>query len=234
METKIISIAGEKGGVGKTTLSIMLATNLFHSYSKKVVLMDYDDPQYSVFKKWKRELKSIEENEQDNLKIYPIEKVSVHNLQEKIVEYYGKVDYIIVDFHGGLSQEMIQGLMFIEHIFIPFDHDELEIDSTYNFYLTLKNNFLENEERVLKSVHLFFNQFREIQKNKFAGLKEQFISAGLPFMKHVVKEKEIYRGRYRNTLFPIPEHKELEENDIKNFFEEILKLTNQEVMQFEN
>jgi len=234
METKIISIAGEKGGVGKTTLSIMLATNLFHLYSKKVVLMDYDDPQYSVFKKWKRELESIEETEKLNLKIYPVEKVSVTNIKEKILEYYGKVDYIIVDFHGGLSQEMIQGLMFIEHIFIPFDHDELEIDSTYHFYLTLKNNFLENEERVLKSVHLFFNQFREIQKNKFAVLKEQFVSAGLPFMKHVVKEKEIYRGRYRNTLFPIPEHKELEQNDIKNFFGEILELTNKEVVQFEN
>lgn len=234
METKIISIAGEKGGVGKTTLSIMLATNLFHLYSKKVVLMDYDEPQYSVYKKWKRELESVEENEKLNLKIYPVEKVSVTNIKEKVLEYYGKVDYIIVDFHGGLSKEMIQGLMFIQHIFIPFDHDELEIDSTFNFYLTLKTNFMENEARVLKSVHLFFNQFREIQKNKFAVLKEQFISAGLPFMKHVVKEKEIYRGRYRNTLFPIPEHKELGKNDIKNFFNEILELTNKEVVQFEN
>ena len=51
MKTKIISVAGEKGGVGKTTLNIMLATNLFHTYGKKVVLLDVDDPQFSIFKK---------------------------------------------------------------------------------------------------------------------------------------------------------------------------------------
>ncbi|SFZ94852.1 Cellulose biosynthesis protein BcsQ [Flaviramulus basaltis] len=234
METKIISIAGEKGGVGKTTLNIMLATNLFHLYSKKVVLMDYDDPQYSVFKKRERELNSIDENEKNDLEIYPIEKVSTSNIKNTIIQYYGKVDYIIIDFHGGLTQEMIEGLMFVEHIFIPFDHDELEIDSTYNFYLTLKSNFLENEERVLKSVHLFFNQYRKIQKNKFAVLKGQLMSVDLPFMKNVVKEKEIYRTQYRNTLFPIPDNKELGELDIKKFFKEIMELTSKEIKELEN
>tara|TARA_R110002111_G_scaffold184998_2_gene250826 strand:- start:111 stop:815 length:705 start_codon:yes stop_codon:yes gene_type:complete len=234
METKIISIAGEKGGVGKTTLNIMLATNLFHLYSKKVVLMDYDDPQYSVFKKRERELNSIDENEKNDLEIYPIEKVSTSNIKNAIIQYYGKVDYIIIDFHGGLTQAMIEGLMFVEHIFIPFDHDELEIDSTYNFYLTLKSNFLENEERVLKSVHLFFNQYRKIQKNKFAVLKGQLMSVDLPFMKNVVKEKEIYRTQYRNTLFPIPDNKELGELDIKKFFKEIMELTSKEIKELEN
>jgi len=225
METKIISIAAEKGGCGKTTLSIMLATELFHSLSKKVVLMDYDDPQYSIYKKCKRELNSIEESERANLKTYPVERVSVKNIRDKILEYYGKVDYIIVDFHGGMNHDMVQGLLFVEYIFIPFDHDELEIDSTYNFYMTLKNNFLENDERILKSVHLFFNQYREIQKKKFSTLKERLVVEGLPFMKSVVKEKEIYRSKYRNTLFPIPENKENGENDIKVFFNEIIKIT---------
>ena len=233
METKIISIVGEKGGVGKTTLNIMLATNLFHLFSKSIVLMDFDDPQYSVYVKWERELKSLGELK-ENLKYYPVERVSVNNIKDKILSYYGKVDYIIIDFHGGLTEEMVQGLMFVEHIFIPFDHDELEIDSTLNFYLTLKKNFLERNDRVLKSVHLFFNQYRELQKNKFASLRHQLESVGYPFMKNVVKEKEIYRGRYRNTLYPIPENKELGMNDIKNFFSEIVSLTVNKVLEPEN
>ena len=77
MKTKIISVAGEKGGVGKTTLNIMLATNLFHTYGKKVVLLDVDDPQFSIFKKRQRELDLIGENGEDLLPIYPIIRVTV-------------------------------------------------------------------------------------------------------------------------------------------------------------
>jgi len=225
METKIIAIASEKGGVGKTTLSIMLSTNLFHLFKKKVVLMDVDDPQYSVFKKRNRELNLIDLNQLKELDNYPIEKVSVNNIKEKILAYYGTVDYIIVDFHGGLTAEVVQGLMFVEHIFIPFDHDELEIESTLFFYNTLKTNFLNNDERVLKSIHLFFNQYQEIQRNKFASLKEQMISIDVPMMNSVVKKKQIYREQYRSTLYAIPETKELGNNDIKNFFNEIVEMT---------
>lgn len=51
METKIISIVGEKGGIGKTTLNLILASNLHYAKGKKVVLLDGDNPQYSIFKK---------------------------------------------------------------------------------------------------------------------------------------------------------------------------------------
>lgn len=225
MKTKIISIVGEKGGIGKTTLNITLATNLSYSHNRKVVLLDVDNPQYSIVQKRQRELDAIKESDRSNLKVYPIEKVTVNDLQDKVLEYYGKVDYIIIDFPGSLSLEMVQGLMFVEHIFIPFDHDELEIDSTFNFYKTLKHNFLDNEERILRSIYLFFNKYREVQKNKFADLREQFVSAGLPFMKNVVKEKTVYREQYRNTLYPIPTHKELGQRDIKNFFKEVISLS---------
>jgi len=225
METKIIAIASEKGGVGKTTLSIMLATNLFHLFQKKVVLMDVDDPQYSVFKKRNRELNLVDLDRLNELETYPIEKVSIDNIKDKILAYYGTVDFIVVDFHGGLTAEVVQGLMFIEHIFIPFDHDELEIESTLFFYNTLKTNFLNNDDRVLKSIHLFFNQYQEIQRNKFAALREQMISIGIPMMNSVVKKKQIYREQYRSTLYAIPETKELEGNDIKNFFNEIIEKT---------
>ncbi len=225
METKIIAIASEKGGVGKTTLSIMLATNLFHHFKKKVVLMDIDDPQFSVLKKRNRELNLVDVGQLPEFETYPIERVSVSNIKDEIIAYYGTVDFIIVDLHGGLTAEVVQGLMFVEHIFIPFDHDELEIESTLFFYNTLKKNFLNNDDRVLKSIHLFFNQYQEIQRNKFASLKEQMLGIGIPMMNSVVKKKQIYREQYRSTLYAIPEHKELGSNDIKNFFNEIIENT---------
>lgn len=225
METKIISVVGEKGGIGKTTLNIILASDLFYAKGKKIVLLDADNPQYSIYNKRQRELESLEEKERQSMEFYPIERVSVTSLQDTIVKHYGNVDYIILDLPGSLNVEMVKGLLYVEHVFVPFDHDELEIDSTSHFYFTLKNNFLDNEERVLKSIHLFFNKYKLVKKNKFAVLRQQFLEADIPMMKSVVKDKTIYKERYRNTLYPIPEHKEMGEKDIKHFFKEIAQLT---------
>ncbi|ASV32362.1 MULTISPECIES: ParA family protein [Flavobacteriaceae] len=225
METKIISVVGEKGGIGKTTLNIILASDLFYAKGKKVVLLDLDDPQYSIYNKRQRELESLDEEERQSIELYPIEPVTVATLQDTIVKHYGRVDYIILDLPGSLNVEMVKGLLYVEHVFVPFDHDELEIDSTSHFYFTLKNNFLDNEERMLKSIHLFFNKYKLVKKSKFAVLRQQFLEADIPMMESVVKDKTIYKERYRNTLYPIPQHKELGEKDIKHFFKEVAQLT---------
>jgi len=225
MKTKIISCAGEKGGCGKTTINIILATNLFFKHGKKVVLIDMDDPQYSVYKKRQRDLAQLKDEEKDDMTIYPIEKSNVEDLHSLVQKYYDKVDYIILDFPGNLNREMVKGLLYVEHIFIPFFLDELEIDSTANFYKTLKNNFLDNEERVLSGIHLFFNRYQKIKVNKFEAIRQAFTNAGMPMMKSVVMDRTIYRERYRNTLFPIPETHEKSEMGLNAFINEVIEKT---------
>ena len=227
MDTKIISIVGEKGGIGKTTLNIILASDLYYAKGKKVVLFDADNPQYSIYNKRQRELELLDPEEREQKNMYPIEPVTVETIQSTVLKYYGLVDFIIMDLPGSLNVEMVKGLLYVEHVFIPFDHDELEIDSTSNFYFTLRNNFLNNEERVLKSINLFFNKYKLVRKNKFSILRKQFKGAGLPMMESVVKDKTIYKEQYRNTLYPIPENKENGEKELKKFFNEIVFLSNQ-------
>jgi len=222
METKIISCTGEKGGCGKTTLNIILATNLFHLYGKKVVLIDMDNPQYSVYKKRKRDLTQIGANE---TKIFPVEQATVHTLEPLIKKYYGAVDFVIIDFPGNLNEEMVRGLLYVEHIFIPFFLDELEIDSTAVFYKTLRKNFLGNDNRVLRSVNLFFNRYELVKVNKFNAVRNTLARAGMPMMRQVVMERTIYREKYRNTLVPIPLSKENGERGLKRFMEEVLEIS---------
>ncbi|QLG46589.1 ParA family protein [Costertonia aggregata] len=222
METKIISCTGEKGGCGKTTLNIILATNLFHLYGKKVVLMDMDNPQYSVYKKRKRDLAQIGKMETD---AFPVERATIHTLEPLIKKYYGIVDFIIIDFPGNLNEEMVRGLLYVEHIFIPFFLDELEIDSTAVFYKTLRKNFLDNDNRVLRSVNLFFNRYELVKVNKFNAVRKTLARAGMPMMRQVVMERTIYREKYRNTLVPIPLSKENGEQGLKRFMEEVLEIS---------
>ena len=222
METKIISRTGEKGGCGKTTLNIILATNLFHLYGKKVVLIDMDNPQYSVYKKRNRDLGQVGSTE---MPIFPVERATVQTLEPLIKKYYGTVDFIIVDFPGNLNEEMVRGLLYVEHIFIPFFLDELEIDSTAVFYKTLQKNYLWNENRVLRSVNLFFNRYELVKVNKFGAVRKTLAKAGMPMMEQVVMERTVYRERYRNTLIPIPATKENGELGLKRFMEEVMKIS---------
>ncbi len=221
METKIISCTGEKGGCGKTTLNIILATNLFHLYGKKVVLIDMDNPQYSVYKKRKRDLEHIGA---DPSTVFPVERATIHTLEPLIKNYYGAVDFIIIDFPGNLNEEMVRGLLYVEHIFIPFFLDELEIDSTTAFYSTLRKNFLRNDDRVLRSVNLFFNRYELVKTNKFDAVRNTLAGAGMPMMRQVVMERTVYREKYRNTLVPIPVSKENGERELKRFMEEVLEI----------
>ncbi|SRR6056297_737499 len=222
METKIISCTGEKGGCGKTTLNIILATNFYHLYDKKVVLIDMDNPQYSVYKKRKRDLSQVGKME---TKVFPVERATIHTLETLIKKYYGTVDFIIIDFPGNLNEEMVRGLLFVEHIFIPFFLDELEIDSTAVFYKTLCKNFLGNDARVLRSVNLFFNRYELVKVNKFNAVRRTLAGAGMSMMQHVVMERTIYREKYRNTIMPIPPSKENDERGLKQFMEEVLEIS---------
>lgn len=226
MKTTIISCASEKGGSGKTTINIILATNLFFKHAKKVVLIDLDNPQYSVYKKRQRDLKELSEAEQLTAKFYPIEKSTVQELDTLIKNYYGTVDFIILDFPGNLNEEMVKGLLYVEHIFIPFFLDELEINSTAVFYKTLKNNFLENDGRVLRGINLFFNRYEKIKVNKFAAIRRGFEKSGMPLMQSVVMDRTIYREKYRNTLLPIPESRENGEMELNEFINEVITILN--------
>ncbi|MEM9647135.1 MAG: ParA family protein [Bacteroidota bacterium] len=225
METKIISCAGEKGGCGKTTLNIILATNLALLYGKKVVLLDMDVPQYSVYKKRVRDISRLTREEAQDLDIYPVVRSSVDTLDQWIRKYYGKVDYIIIDFPGNLNEEMVQGLLYVEHLFIPFFLDELEIDSTAVFYKTLERNFLRNDDRVLRSINLFFNRYELVKTNKFNAVRETFEKAGMPIMQEVVMDRTIYRERYRNTIYGIPGGKENGPLGLKRFIEQVMNIS---------
>lgn len=227
MKTTIISCASEKGGSGKTTLNIILATNLYYRHGKKVVLIDMDNPQYSVYKKRERDVLQLSDNEKHTIASYPIEKSNVSELDALIKAYYGSVDYIILDFPGNLNEEMVKGLLYVEHLFIPFFLDELEINSTVIFYKTLKTNFLENQNRVLKGIHLFFNRYEKIKINKFAAIREAFEKSGMSLMKSVVMDRTVYREKYRNTLVPIPDFRENGKLELNEFINEVIERINQ-------
>ena len=62
-ETKYVAISTQKGGAGKTTLTVLVASYLHYVKGYNVAVVDCDFPQYSVHDMRKRDLKAIMEDE---------------------------------------------------------------------------------------------------------------------------------------------------------------------------
>ena len=63
MESASISICNQKGGVGKSSLTVLLASYLHYTLGHDVLVMDCDYPQWSVHAQRERELAVVEHSD---------------------------------------------------------------------------------------------------------------------------------------------------------------------------
>lgn len=63
-ETKFVALSTQKGGAGKTTLTVLMASYLQYVRDIDVAIIDCDFPQYSIDEMRKRDFKNTEENEE--------------------------------------------------------------------------------------------------------------------------------------------------------------------------
>ncbi len=134
-------MANQKGGVGKTTITVMLSTLLRYENGKKILILDADF-QRSIAQKRKKEIRQIMASEEqlilfsrnlginyDELKgqsakdmedtltkaidkkIYTVIECDPKNVMDYIKAWYGKVDYIFIDVPGNIRQEGIVNLL---------------------------------------------------------------------------------------------------------------------------
>jgi len=149
--TKIISIANQKGGVGKTTTSINLATSL-SAVNKKILLVDADpqgnastgmgvtydnrDPNlYDLIVKRDFDENSLKSTIVPNLSIIPantnlaaseVELVSVEKREFVITDILSKVknfDFIIIDCPPALGLLTINSLVASNSVIVPLQSE---------------------------------------------------------------------------------------------------------------
>ena len=94
----IVAFATQKGGVGKSTLSVLAASYLQYKLGYNVALVDCDYPQFSLEKMRKRDLKQIETDDEYRIlayeqftklgkKTYPIITSKAENAIQSATEY---------------------------------------------------------------------------------------------------------------------------------------------------
>ena len=246
--TKFISFSTQKGGVGKSTFTTLVASLLHYRMGYNVAVMDCDYPQYSLHRMREQDLKTVMNNEhfkkaahrqfsELNKKAYPIIQCKPNEALEKaqqlIAETPFPIEVILFDMPGTVNTAGILTLLAQMHyIFSPITADRVVIESTLSFTEVLSNIIAKNTESAIKSVHLFWNQVDGREKSPLYKIYEQVIAdLGLNLMQAYISDSKRFRKDgtenqrlvFRSTLMPADE-KLMSACHLDDFIDELVQI----------
>ena len=178
----VVSFFSAKGGTGKTTFNMSMASFLKYHLGKAVIVLDADTPEYNLYNSRVRELDCKRKNGGiDESALYPVWKVldvtpeGIESLAGKLDALRGSVDYVLIDFPGSCVKDDAiwtfarRGVL--DLVVIPVDMDPMVLASA----LQLAEIFTHTGQKVL----LFFNKVHgKIPSEKYDAVAELFRSRG--------------------------------------------------------
>ncbi len=225
---KFIAIATQKGGIGKTTVSVLLASYLHYVKGYNVAVIDCDYPQHSVMDIRSREQKLISENEYfralalNHFKslgkcAYPIidcdPTEAVEAARKLIEEEEIKPDIVLFDIPGSVrSSGVLNTLSQMDYIFTPISADRLVIESSIQFVSMFNENLITTGLAKTKKIMLYWTMVDKREKSELYDVFERiFEEMGISIFNTLLPDSKRFRRDlsenrktiFRSTIFPI-------------------------------
>lgn len=247
-EPLFIAFSSQKGGVGKSTFTALVASTLHYRLGYNVVVFDTDFPQHSLTKMKVRDLAMVMENEHlkklaynqfmtINKKAYEIIQNKADSVLERAQEYVSAstipIDVIFFDLPGTVNTPgILKALAGMHHIFTPITADRLVMESTLIFTQLLQEVIMKKGETSIKTINLFWNQVDGRERTPLYDVYNQLIAQlGLSLMQSQVKNSTRFRKEsendsktvFRSTLIP-PDERLMKACQLDLFITEFLKI----------
>ena len=215
---KIIVFANQKGGVGKTTLSILFA-NYLDWKKKKVVLIDADN-QHSA-----SAVRKDDETFMGDAAPYPIQELSLQDgdYVEKVMASAKQFDgTVIIDCPGSISDDGIGSVFASADIVVrPFEFEDISMKATTDFIKVLNNVKIKYGYKcelliIPNKVQLSYGTASEIASWKTALSSYTIAGDVLPKIVHRAQLKRI------DTYAITPTQRDI----VKDTFEKIISKAN--------
>lgn len=221
MSAKIISIANRKGGVGKTTLSILLATSLATEKGLKVCLLDTDSQKSAVNRRL------IEQSQNEGAEApYPIEHVYPKYLTMELKHRSEEYDVILIDVprltDSEKDTEIVTAIVHCDVVIIPTTAAEMDVVATNDFLKIVRD--VEEKRAELNmpfSYHLVINKWNNTKD--CTNTVEYFESKNAPIFDEHLNDLVIFRPP--STYTSLLDTKEGQKR-FGPFFDEFLKKIN--------
>lgn len=187
---QIISIANQKGGVGKSTVTILLAAALAKQKKKKVLILD-TDVQGSITN-WLESEKPIYEK-QDPL--VEVEYIEASRVERFLKRNAGDYDIIFVDIPRMTSFQKDAAILMLLYmcdvVFIPVIGSQIDVLSTATFI-----DYMKEVKEYRKELDYDFDFYGFVNKdnrrkdNEMA--KEMVKELGLPVLENNLKDLKLF------------------------------------------
>lgn len=245
-QTLNVAFATQKGGSGKTAITVLVASYLHYNCGCPLAVIDCDFPQYSLYEMRERDSRAVLKN--DYLKrlayeqmrepgraAYPVQKCRVERAPEVAAELTagGNYDLLFFDLPGTVnSTGILRTIAQMDYIFAPVSADQTVLESTLAFLDVLQRMMLGRETSRLKGIYLFWNLVDKREKSELYGRYEKVIAEmGLPMLRTRIPDTKRFRKEvdeenravFRSTLFA-PDKRMIAGSGIPELAHEILSI----------
>lgn len=247
-KTVFIAFSSQKGGVGKTTFTALLASTLHYRLGYNVAVFDADFPQHSLIKMKTRDLAMVMENEflkraafkqftTINKKAYPIIQHKAEGVLEAAHNFSESasvpVDFIFFDLPGTVNTPgILKALAGMHHIFTPIIADRVVMESTLIFTQLMKDVIMKKGETSIETINLFWNQVDGRERSLLYDVYNKLIDElGLSLMQCQIMNSTRFRKEsesgaktvFRSTLMP-PDERLMNACRLDQFMTEFLRI----------
>lgn len=227
-EPLFIAFSTQKGGVGKSTFTVLVASYLHYLKGMNVAVMDCDYPQCSVNDMRKREIRQLETNlhyqskaitlfESLGKQTYPIvcskPEEAISKAREFLASEPNDYDVVFFDLPGTINNDgVISTFMSMDYVFVPMAPSRMSMESTLSFIVPVNELLAERKDLSLKAIHLFWNRVDGRVKKEwlehYGNIIRQF---NLPLMQTVIPQSVRYDKEqsiegsdavFLSTIFP--------------------------------
>lgn len=224
-EPVYLAISTQKGGAGKTTLTVLVASYLHYVKGYNIAVVDCDYPQHSIVEMRQRDLKLALEDEHYKYmayeqfsrlgrKAYAVIESSPQRAiddADKLIEQ-GDFDIVFFDLPGTVNNTaVIQALSNMDYIIAPISADRVVLESTLR-YITVINDVIRRTGITrIRETYLVWNMVDGREKSELYDVYNEVISQlGLKVLKTFIPNSVRFRrelssthkGVVRSTLFP--------------------------------
>lgn len=243
-----IAFSTQKGGVGKTTFTVLAASYLHYVCGYNLIVVDCDYPQFSINAMRQRDAQGLERNPSlqelavaqfsgGSKSTYTILCSTADTAVEIVREYLETdepdTDFVFFDLPGTINNDgVVNTLSRMDYIFTPISADRISLESTLSFASVIKTGITDNPQTENKGIYLFWNMVDGREKTPLYALYETVIAElGLPLLPTAVPNTTRYKKEatdngatlFRSTIFP-PSRTLLRGSKLKELVEDILNI----------
>ena len=190
----VISFVSPKGGVGKTTTALLLATELAEQGASHVTIIDADPNQ--PIAKWAT-LPGMPAN------MDVVSDIGEAGIADAIDDARTRAPFVIVDLEGAASSRVTHAVSMSDLVLIPIQASVLDADQAARAIKLIRSTG-KSLGRTIPYAIVFTRvaATAKIRTRNFKAIAAQFEQAGIPSLATAVAEREAFRSlfSYGGTL----------------------------------